>query len=158
MQPLQHQLLREHWLHQRHWPLHQPQDGIETLFMLLVRRPQLLFAGDHTNAIDWNTLRKPFLDVSYHSGGYLAVCCRVQAISVSINQIITSWRNSLIVIDVKLSTWISSTSCSERNANKIFPKNSCEDRVPQRAIFIEDFVQNILLKVSRDAFKWFPCY
>lgn len=102
-----------------------------------------------TNSVDWDTGSNPFLDMADHTiqlrvgGGIQALqdqnICKIKR---------AKGYNSLIVIDVELCIWVSSTGCFKSDPYIVFADDIVEDAFTQRAILVEDFVHNILRSIN----------
>ena len=81
-----------------------------------------------TNAVNGNAGGDPLLDVSDHTVGHLAVGGAIQ----------------VVIVDVQDSIGISLAGSLESNADKVLAEDSGEDGVSERAVLVEDLVDDIL--------------
>jgi len=81
------------------------------------------------NAVDWDTLSEPLVDLFDHTPGDFGVVGNVE----------------VVVVDVQLRGRIGGTRCAEGDANKVLAENAAEDAVAERAVFSKDLVDDIPL-------------
>ena len=92
-----------------------------------------------TNAVNGHASSKPLLDVRDHTVGQLRIVGIVQ----------------VVVVDVQLGTGICFAGSLKRNAHKVLAEDTGEDGVAERAILVEDLVddvpvQDLALVATRD--------
>lgn len=81
-----------------------------------------------TNAVDGYAGSHPLVDVLDHACGYLGVVGAVE----------------VVVVDVKLSVRVSCPGCLEGDRDHVFAEDLVEDAAAEGAVFIEDFVGDVL--------------
>lgn len=81
-----------------------------------------------TNAVNGNAGSEPLLDVSDHTVGHLAIVGAVQ----------------VVIVDVQDSIRIRLAGSLESNSDKVLTEDPGEDGVSERAVLVEDLVDDIL--------------